>query len=372
MVIKKDIEKKKKKRGRKPKLKTAKDLLPKEKKKRGRKPKNVPKKKEEPKGTNVKQRSDNIILYLPVHSEQINNDFVEDQFLTYDPNIPTSPKGIESSKFDLYETTKKSNVKMERKTIGKKSKDTIELEIDSIDIETKNTIKSDLFKTEELDISYSSMIEKIHRTKQIKERDIIDKSKPETHSNIMSEFEESNRNKHWPSKTNIYCFWCVFPFNSTPCAIPRKYIEDVFYVYGCFCSPECAAAYIFDKSSSDAVWEQYTLLNLLYKDIYGNNRIRIALPRNVLQIFGGYMTIQEFRSFHDSKYKEATMIMPPLYSIIPQIEENYIEKRSRKKKFVPIDLDKVKRAKENLRLKRSKPIQKYKNTLENCMNLTYV
>ena len=85
------------------------------------------------------------------------------------------------------------------------------------------------------------------------------------------------------------------------------------------------------------------------------------------------MSIDEFRSFHNNKYKEATMIMPPLYSVIPQVEENYIEKRAKREESVCANrFRKVKRAKENLRLKRSKPIQKYKNTLENCMNLTYV
>lgn len=371
MVKKELVEKKKKKRGRKPKLKTAKDLLPKEKKKRGRKPKNTVKKEEKKPLADLKKRTDNIILYLPVHSEQINNDFVEDQFLTYDPEIPSSPRGVESSKFDIYETTKENVTKMERHATKEVD---IDVEISNIEVDSNKSIESKLFKGDKLDIEFGSMISNIHKCKKVAEKNNIEKvnTKPETHSNLMDEFKESNKTKQWPSKTNIYCFWCVFPFNNTPCAIPEKYIDGTFYVSGCFCSPECAAAHIFNNSSSDNVWEQYTLLNLLYKDIYGSNRIKIALPRNVLQIFGGYMTIDEFRSFHNNKYKEATMIMPPLYSVIPQIEENYIEKSAKKKRFVPIDLEKVKRAKENLRLKRSKPIQKYKNTLENCMNLTYV
>ena len=370
MVKKEVVEKKKKKRGRKPKLKTAKDLLPKEKKKRGRKPKNTVKR-EEKKPVELKKRTDNIILYLPVHSEQINNDFVEDQFLTYDPEIPGSPRGVESSKFELFETTKDNDTKMDRAPTAKVDND---IEISTIDVESNANIVGDLFKEKDFGLSYKDMIRDVHKTKKIREIGLEKEvnTKPESHSNLMKDFKSSNRSKQWPSKTNIYCFWCSCPFNNTPCAIPQKYIHDTFYVYGCFCSPECAAAYIFDNKSSDTVWEQYSLLNLLYKDIYGSNRIKIALPRNALKIFGGYLSIDEFRSFHNDKYKEATMIMPPLYSVIPQVEESYIEKRAKKKRFVPIDLDKVKRAKENLRLKRSKPIQKYKNTLENCMNLTYV
>ena len=36
--------------------------------------------------------------------------------------------------------------------------------------------------------------------------------------------------------------------------------------------------------------------------------------------------------------------MPPIYALIPQLEEKYIEK-TKKKTFVPIDMEKVKRAK---------------------------
>ena len=372
-MVKEEVDKKpvvkKKKRGRKPKKKSAKDLFPKEKKKRGRKPKQFPKQDKKP--IDIKKRTDNIILHLPVHSEQINNDFVEDKFLTYDPNIPSSPKGVKSSKFDLYETTKESSSKMER--CATTTDIDVDIDINTIDVDNTKSIESNIFQTDDLDIGYSEMIEDIHKKNVLSQIGNTDtNSKPETHSNLMTEFKESNKTKQWPSKTNIYCFWCVFPFNNTPCAVPTKYIENTFYVEGCFCSPECAAAYIFDNSNSDTVWEKYSLLNLMYKDIYGSNRIKIALPRNVLQIFGGYMTIDEFRSFHNNKYKEATIILPPMYSVIPQIEESYIEKKAKKKRFVPIDLEKVKRAKENLRLKRSKPIQKYKNTLENCMNLTYV
>ena len=49
-----------------------------------------------------------------------NANFVEDQFLTYDPEIPSSPRGVESTKFDLYETTKEIANEKE-KDLGVKS-----------------------------------------------------------------------------------------------------------------------------------------------------------------------------------------------------------------------------------------------------------
>ena len=64
--------------------------------------------------------------------------------------------------------------------------------------------------------------------------------------------------------------------------------------------------------------------------------------------------------------------MPPFLSIIPiQKEENYNKQKYNpiKQNYIPIDQDKLDKAHESLRLKRSKPITK--NTLELCMNLKY-
>ena len=83
----------------------------------------------------------------------------------------------------------------------------------------------------------------------------------------------------------------------------KKYISNTFYLYGCFCSPECAAAYNFNQYSSDEVWEYTRLLNLLYKDLY-KEKIKLAPPRNSLDIFGGHMNIQEFRSYNNNYKKK--------------------------------------------------------------------
>ena len=67
----------KKKRGRKPKPKTIEDLKPKVKKKKGRKPKikNLEQTKKP-----VNKKIDNVILHLPIHSEQLDSEFVEDAY----------------------------------------------------------------------------------------------------------------------------------------------------------------------------------------------------------------------------------------------------------------------------------------------------
>ena len=61
------------------------------------------------------------------------------------------------------------------------------------------------------------------------------------------------------------CFWCSENFDSMPVGIPMKKVDNTYYMYGNFCSPECAAAYIFDnKMFTNDCWEKYSLLNLIY------------------------------------------------------------------------------------------------------------
>ena len=46
------------------------------------------------------------------------------------------------------------------------------------------------------------------------------------------------------SDKNSSCFWDTCPFDSPPIHIPIQIHDDKIDVYGCFCSPECAVAYL--------------------------------------------------------------------------------------------------------------------------------
>ena len=198
---------------------------------------------------------------------------------------------------------------------------------------------------------------------------------------LLKEFDTDT----WPTETSIYCWWCCHPFNSVPCSIPEKCIDNTFIVYGNFCCPECCAAYLFnDKnySNSVSIWSKYTLLNLLYKDMYKNNKIEQAYSRELLKIFGGPLSINEFRNTtHRLSYKVA---MPNMKSIKMTVEQANVQKSYSSDKYIinKNDLYTTNLTNTNLEqsynnalspkdliLKRSKPFRKYKNTLEKCMNL---
>ena len=184
---------------------------------------------------------------------------------------------------------------------------------------------------------------------------------------MLIQFKEANKTRYWPDSTSIYCWWCCHPFDGPPCGLPCKCVNDQFNVYGIFCSPECAAAYNFDNNTFNEMWEIYSLLNLLYRKVYNdkNIKIKLAAPKETLKIFGGSLSIKDFRMYNTNYSREFNIIKPPMISIIPQQEFKCVQNLNTSKKNLSISNFSEK----DLRLKRSKPYIGSKNTLEKCMNL---
>ena len=90
-----------------------------------------------------------------------------------------------------------------------------------------------------------------------------------------------------------------------------------------------------------------------------------------LRIFGGNLSIEEFRENCSNYYQDFTVIQPPMVSIIPQIEENQANVVLKQQRFIPLDKNRIEKATEDLRLQRNKPLAESVNTLENCMKLSY-
>jgi hypothetical protein len=434
-----DIPKIPKKRGRKPKPKTEEDEIPKIPKKRGRKPKDkygfVPKNQNFT--ASVNNESDNIILHLPIKSNQIDqNNLLEKKFLEYNPELKdpvpfeknkdnnfnaspypfTNEKKIIDNSDLLFENGKKiidnsdllfengkkiienNNLLFENETFEKQYSDNLdktkELEFteeellenmesdnDLIEIDDnsqnikcnyniKTKVKNDSFQ------NYDTVLQNLYK-KRINERINCTNYKKNINE-TMIQFKQHNSDQSWPKSTNIYCHWCCHEFNdSMPCTLPTSRSGDNFYVTGCFCSPECAASYNFDdNATSSDIWHRYSLLNLLYKKLYSDIKLKIKLapPRNVLKMFGGPLSIKEFREYNVNYDRKLVINLPPMISIIHQIEETNVEENSSKKnkKFVPLDDIRVKNADNSLRLKRKTPVSVSQNTLENCMSLKYI
>ena len=82
-------------------------------------------------------------------------------------------------------------------------------------------------------------------------------------NNIQPYDQENNMNiKNNERNTSEVCWNCCHPFHNLIHGIPLKYINKVFYVYGDFCSLECASRHAFDHLKDFDFSEIYSLINL--------------------------------------------------------------------------------------------------------------
>jgi hypothetical protein len=188
---------------------------------------------------------------------------------------------------------------------------------------------------------------------------------------LMVRFQDANRDQRLPDSTDVACFWDCHPFRGTACVIPTVIEEGVWRVYGNFCCPECAAAYLFnERLDSHVQWERYALLNRLYAAT--GEPVRIAPPRTVLRMFGGSMDVSDFRATLGEKRLRMDVLTPPMISIIQVMDTKPIDfyDASIKNNFIPWEMDRMNRpGAQGLRLRRTKPIADKETTLEHIMGI---
>jgi hypothetical protein len=124
------------------------------------------------------------------------------------------------------------------------------------------------------------------------------------------------------SKRSV-CYWCCHQLTDFSCGLPIKYTESLkhFDIFGIFCSFQCASAYNFSiNSKSDKVWDINALINMLASKYGINENIRPAPSKYVLQLFGGEMTIEEFRLVHKENERSLVLNIPPMTTISASTE----------------------------------------------------
>jgi hypothetical protein len=172
-------------------------------------------------------------------------------------------------------------------------------------------------------------------------------------SDVLPGYEYENAESNI-KQSSSKCWNCCHSFNVSH-SIPIKYTDNIFYIYGTFCSDECGCKFIFDNFDDRKVWEYYSLLNLYHNIRNGSQGVKInpAPSRYMLDEFGGSLTIDEYRdSFKKANYN--INICP----IIPINHEN---------QQIDIKINKGQN-KQNYKLYRKSPINKL-NNIYNTMNL---
>lgn len=120
------------------------------------------------------------------------------------------------------------------------------------------------------------------------------------------------------------CFWCTCDFDTTPVHIPKHIMNDAYYVYGRFCSPECAVGYLMNDNLDTSVkFSRYTLLNQMYGKLFGytKNINPAPDPRYTLDKFCGNLTITEYRSLSKIN-KQLFIVDKPLVKLMPELHQD--------------------------------------------------
>ena len=119
------------------------------------------------------------------------------------------------------------------------------------------------------------------------------------------------------------CFWCTCSFDNPPIYIPKHKINNIYQCYGCFCSPECATAFLFKESIDTSTrFERYYLLNHIYNKVYEYTKnIKPAPdPFYTLNKYYGTLTIQEYRRLFKSE-RLLLVVDKPLSRVLPELHE---------------------------------------------------
>ena len=155
----------------------------------------------------------------------------------------------------------------------------------------------------------------------------------------------------WNERTSCLCLHCCHTFSTCVVRIPHSVDNcGVYTLYPmAFCSVACAKGYLLEHNPFDAAM-QLLLLQRVAMDVYGKDSSLItpAPSRLCLQIFGGNMSIQEFRdhasnhSAYDPKGVSSAdtqthgesasttdtliQVRHPLYTLLPMCIESKMNK----------------------------------------------
>jgi len=315
-----------KKRGRKPKKKTNEPKPPP--KKRGRKPKGGKiVKKENCVIKSNKQITQNIILHLKCNSKDLQE---SEQNLTYNPNIN------EPESYNIYNN--KTN-ELQYEIIKQPSIPNLS---NTFTINTKSN-KTNKNENKEKDVDVKKIWLKLENLAQnLRTNNVSDKCSA--------------------------CFWCTYDFDNPAIYIPKQYNDNYLEVYGCFCSPQCALAYLKNEEIDNSTkWERNALLNNVYSKIfnYKKNIKPAPSPYYTLDKYFGNLSIKEYRKLLTNDRlimivnKPMTKILPEIYEDNNDMPDIYNNNLNNKRKNQP----------NTFRLKRSQEKKLKKNALTNNFNL---
>jgi len=120
------------------------------------------------------------------------------------------------------------------------------------------------------------------------------------------------------------CFWDTCDFDNPPVYIPKHTINKITEVYGCFCSPECAVAYLMKEPiDTSTKFERYHNLNYIYAKVYDYKKNIKPAPDALYMLdkFYGNLSIQEYRALLKNE-RLFLIVDKPLTRVMPELHED--------------------------------------------------
>lgn len=179
----------------------------------------------------------------------------------------------------------------------------------------------------------------------------------------------------WPRSSPLLCWHCCHGFDTPPIPMPIAYDshKNVFTVTGTFCSFACIKTFNAERNTylKDT---NATTISLFAKRWTGTlGHTRSAPPRLALSAFGGWMSIEEFRDV--TADAPPLRLLPPKMLPLEYILEQQVASRlaawstTTHNLGTSVDFKDIATKNETLKLKRNKPLQKGRNTLERTMGI---
>jgi hypothetical protein len=196
--------------------------------------------------------------------------------------------------------------------------------------------KKEQKKEESISITIDSLLKnprESNENKFIPKRDLlINRGVKKRVSKLMSCF-----NGEWPCHSPYDCWYDSHSFKGAPVGIPEKLINGIFYLYGNFCSYNCALRYLC-PTDEDTKSQLMTNLDIFEYDDQSDKKqlleylcyletdkeliepIKKADKRLKLAKYGGKQSIEEFRADFFT-HKEYHVFKSPLIPIDYRLEE---------------------------------------------------
>lgn len=170
----------------------------------------------------------------------------------------------------------------------------------------------------------------------------------------------------------INCWWCIHEFCSEKkhiFRVPFSQEKEKFSVLGQFCSINCCMSYILQGNHIKNQISSISLLYKMYRKFLQKENIFCITPsppREILKNFGGDM---DYKNYNQMKIKNSTnIILPPIIPLKTNIDFLIHDKKECHK----IESESSKNGRDELVLKRKKPLVRKHISIQETMGLVKV